>query len=231
MSRKKIAILCTALVLSAMVAVGGTLAYFTSTTNQISNSFTAGNIKGELREATWDNITWNHASAGITSPLGIDLAKHYVPGMTIPKNPQVKNESNLIGSSESTFVAIKLDCTYGSGFFQLRGAQAWNAIQQKFRVNLDVVGVAPNALGDWTQDKKDPTLYYYTPQRNNKATLAAGAVTPALFTSIAIPTTYTEDDCLQGFQINAQAYLVQGENIGDGTVQSAIATGFPSLFH
>lgn len=70
-----------------VLIAGGTLAYLTTTTNQESNVFTAGNIKAQLIEATWT------AADPADGTSGSEIAQNMLPGVIAPKDPLIKNIS------------------------------------------------------------------------------------------------------------------------------------------
>ena len=84
--KKKILTLGLVAALSATAAIGGTLAYFTDTTDA-KNTFTVGNVKIEIEEEHW---------------VAKD-AEDVFPGQTLAKDPKVKNTGN-----NSCFIRAKI---------------------------------------------------------------------------------------------------------------------------
>ena len=84
--KKKTFVLLLALVLIAGAAVGGTLAWLTATTDEVTNTFTTSNIEIELDES--DNL---------------DLKM--IPGWTITKDPKV----TVIAGSEKCYLFVKIE--------------------------------------------------------------------------------------------------------------------------
>lgn len=84
--KKKTFVLLLALVLIAGAAVGGTLAWLTATTDEVTNTFTTSNIEIELDES--DNL---------------DLKM--IPGWTIAKDPKVTVKAN----SEKCYLFVKIE--------------------------------------------------------------------------------------------------------------------------
>ena len=80
-----------ALSLTAVLGLGGTLAYLTATTGTKTNEFTSNgtNVTGETTETEWNE----------------NSGKKYQPGDVIKKNPTVKLDAN----SESAYVALKVE--------------------------------------------------------------------------------------------------------------------------
>ncbi len=86
---KKITLTAAAMVLSAGLAVGGTLAYLNAVTETKTNTFTSSrNITTTLTETEWTS----------------DSGKNYLPGDVIKKNPVMNNESD-----QPVYMAVKVD--------------------------------------------------------------------------------------------------------------------------
>ena len=111
--KKKIVSLCLCVALLA-VAVGGTLAYFTDTTETKDNVFTVGNVEIELTEEDWEK----------------EEHEDVYPGEALPKDPCVENKGD-----NPCFVRIKvtgLDClgannmiTYETGYETGKLGENW----------------------------------------------------------------------------------------------------------
>lgn len=92
---KRITLTAAAMVLSAGLATGGTLAYLNSVTETKTNTFTSSkNISTTLTETDWTE----------------DSGKNYIPGDVIRKNPVMTNDSD-----EAIYMAIKVDYTDNLG--------------------------------------------------------------------------------------------------------------------
>ena len=93
--KKKILILTLCIALLAAAAVGGTLAYFTDT-DEVTNTFTVGNVKIELLESKLlrtANIT-DEAIAADAEGYATYLAqagKNILPGISVKKAPYIRN--------------------------------------------------------------------------------------------------------------------------------------------
>ena len=95
MSKKKIISLCLVVCLLA-TAIGGTLAYFTDTDNQVKNTFTVGNVSIDLTETNKIN--------------GVEVTgnafENVMPGTEITKKAVVTNNS-----SEDAYVRVVVRAT------------------------------------------------------------------------------------------------------------------------
>ena len=92
MKKKQIFITLTAMALTAVLAVGGTLAYLSTITETKKNVFTSSDLGGYIEEE-FDG----------------ELAKKYTPGDAIYKQPRIGLEA---GSGSDAYVAARVVCTY-----------------------------------------------------------------------------------------------------------------------
>ena len=93
---KKITLTAAAMVLSAGIAVGGTLAYLNSVTETKTNVFASDkSISIDLTEPQWERYGKEWTS---------DSGKNYLPGDVIKKNPVMNNESD-----QPVYMAVKID--------------------------------------------------------------------------------------------------------------------------
>lgn len=202
-SKKRIALICTSLALSAVVAVGGTLAYLTASATK-TNTFTVGSdLTGILAEPNWDG-----GDPACTEPsLGQNIAKHVVPNLKIPKDPTVINTSD----NQDAWVAIKLNCTYNGS-----STNAYNAI-------FGTSGFATLDIdNNWEQSTTDPTILYY------KVILPHGGQSATAFHNVQIKGDGITHDQLKNFVIDVNAYFVQSDTFDNA--KTALHAGFSSVF-
>lgn len=91
MSKRKILLVAAALCMIAILAVGGTLAYFTDATDVKKNVFTVGNVDITLDEPLWEE-------------QGKEDAPEVYPGEALAKDPTVHN----VGANPC-FVRVRVD--------------------------------------------------------------------------------------------------------------------------
>ncbi len=210
MNKKKWTIGLSAIVLAGILAVGGVLAWLTAQTDTKKNTFVAtAGLSGAIQEVNWDGLDYgNNPVTPQPSPLGRDMAKDMLPGMAIPKNPQVKNTSE----SESAYIAVRLDisCDGAEGQEALKDINAFADIRFNTR--------------DWTamgtsKDGKAVVYVYNT-------AVEAGSETSDVFESVDVHDNANTAD-LKDFQIDATGYLAQVQN--DKTAADCIKAAFPDL--
>lgn len=160
---KKIAAVAAAVLMTAAVTAGGTMAYLQSVTETKKNVFTSGkNITTELTESEWTE----------------ESGKDYTPGKVIAKNPVMKNESK----AEAIYVAVRLDYIDNEGAMTdyetfKNYASVLNDSAEGFNT-ADWKRVAVNADGS--------EMWMY------KTSVAAGKETSSIFDSIQVNTGITE---------------------------------------
>ncbi|WP_417089703.1 hypothetical protein [Eubacterium maltosivorans] len=220
MKRKRAGLAITGLLVVAIIAVGATLAFLSTTTGTKTNAFSSNrNISIQLRENEWDGYTFKDGAGDSTTgeaaitgreedmTLGVNQAKAYLPGQSIPKNPTVKN-NNTNGNGVETRVALKV--TYFIGEQQVT--------YETFKTTLlDTNGIAFDT-DNWTNiqnssDEKLADIYLYNEElglEEDNATTEKNTTQP-LFSTVPINKNLQpgEDGELPSFNINVQAYAIQ----------------------
>lgn len=101
--KKKIIALCLIVALAATAVIGGTLAYFTDTTEAKVNEFTVGNVKIDLTEPAW------RGDATL------------MPGVVYDKNPTITVDEK----SQDAYVFLKLEMNKYVSLVNLMGVDAY----------------------------------------------------------------------------------------------------------
>ncbi len=190
MTKKKTAILVSALALIAVIVVGGTLAYFTDKDAR-QNVFTLGKVDGTLTEP------------GETTRDDGTIGKDYTnvkPGDALDKAPYV----TLDTKSENAYARVKVEMKDIAGGKALSGA-----------LKADILdGLSPVGAG-WVKvtggrDAANGGIYdYYYYQ----TILTKGDKTTDVFTKVNIPgATWTNEAAESKFGIDVTADLVQSDN-------------------
>ena len=101
--KKKIIALCLVIALAATAVIGGTLAYFTDTTEAKVNEFTVGNVDIDLTEPSWEGDAT------------------LMPGVSYDKDPTI-----TVGEkSQDAYVFLKLDMNKYVSLVNLMGVDAY----------------------------------------------------------------------------------------------------------
>lgn len=229
MKRKRAGLAITGLLVVAIIAVGATLALLSTTTGTKTNAFSSNrNISIQLREDKWDGYTFEDGAGDSTTgeeaiegheedmTLGVNQAKAYLPGQSIPKNPTVKN-NNTNGNGVETRVALKV--TYFIGEQQV----TYETFKNKL---LATDGIEFN--NKWEQidgNDNDNMADIYLYQDVLGLEEDVNNTTTPLFSTVPINKNLQpgEDGELPRFNINVQAYAIQAGiddmNIGEEMVK------------
>lgn len=99
-------------VLLVCVSVGATVAYLTSTTTEVNNTFTAGNVAITLDEA---KVTYNAETNKYEAANGRTNNNEYniLPGTVVWKDPTI----TVVKNSENCYVRAIVTITYPEGTF------------------------------------------------------------------------------------------------------------------
>lgn len=210
MNKKKWRIGLSAIALAGILAVGGVLAWLTAQTATKKNTFVAtAGLSGAIQEVNWDGLDYgNNPVTPQPSPLGRDMAKDMLPGMVIPKNPQVKNTSQ----KEPAYIAVRLDISCDGA----EGQAALDAVSAFADIRFNT--------GEWTalgtsKDGKAVVYVYNT-------AVEAGSETSDVFKSVNVHDNANAAD-IKDFQIDAAGYLAQVQS--GKTAADCIKAAFPDL--
>ena len=203
MNKKKILVLAVSVCLVAILAIGGTLAYFTDD-DKVENTFTMGGVEIDLFETDEDG---EKEQSGLTY-AGV------VPGFDYDKDPTVEN----IGSLDAW---VRVNVTLNNYSIFAAAAEAHNVtdlatIFADFADSKWTLAKAP--VVDSTADTVTYSYYYNT-------VLAPDTSTGPLFTSVTIPAAFTSEDLenLTGFKITVTADAIQRDPF---TTPAAAFTAF-----
>ena len=121
MNKKKVLVLAVSVCLVAILAIGGTLAYFTDTDEE-TNTFTVGNVDITLTEPNWEGS-------------GSQDAPEVYPGEPLAKDPTVQNTGK-----NPCFVRIKvtgLDCLAPAGNITYRTDYVTGKLGDNWKLHTD----------------------------------------------------------------------------------------------
>lgn len=195
--KKKLTLIATAVALGALVVVGATMAYFTSS-DTATNVITTGNIAVKVTE---------HKENGDEFVGNDNEFKNLVPGAIFYKNPTVKNTGN-----NDAIVRAQVN------FYKKGEEKPMDAAELKAYFPNGIPSLQTKADSNWVKDG-DNTFYY------NKV-LEAGQTTDEIFTTVTISTDWNNDDVNKEFDIKIEVLAVQSENLVEGENIDAIKAGF-----
>lgn len=205
---KKIVALVLAAVMLVCTTVAATVAYLTSTTEVVENTFTVGDVKITLDEADVDNDDNSDDNVEDNSQIR-DLANKYnvFPGGTYPKDPTVHVDIE----SEDCYVFVKVE----NGFATFEQASVEGGYQN----------IADQIVANgWVlvEGEGDTSIYIY-----NRVVEADEDL--VVFEEFAVRTDNVDNDTdFTGVEINVTAYAIQADGF-DATKDADIATMMAAL--
>ena len=202
---KKIFCLLCALLLVG-VSVGVTVAYLTSTSTEVKNTFTIGDVKIDLDEAEVEYDATNNTYIAKDTRRVYANKYNILPGTVVWKDPTV----TVYKDSENCYVRAIVTVTYPKT----------DVAAKTFSVDW---------LGDtgtgWTRIVNDATLAgeTYTQKIEYRYNTVVGkntdgpTVLPAIFNTLTIPTTLTNTDIakLANFKIDVVGHAIQSGGFAD----------------
>lgn len=193
MKKKNMLVMALSLALIAVVAVSGTLAYFTDKTDTKTNTFATGKVAIDLHDET------NDASVAATEN-GLNYMD-VVPGDKLNKQVYVTVDKN----SSDSYVAVRLA-------FESKGAKP--TLEEMYKL-VTVAMDKANTTANWTcLNATDGTsdLIFVANGANNDSVIKAGE-TLKLFDEIQIPAAWGNEYAEAQFSITASAYAIQADNV------------------
>ena len=210
MKKKSIALTLTAVMLALAVGIGGTIAYFTSTTENVQNTFTTGKVEITLDEAkvTKNGDTWTAGNERVKE----NKYETVYPGAILPKDPTIHVNAN----SQEAYVGIKVVVTK---------ANEWKTALADKNIQLgDVVkGHDENKwarVGDPMFDTTNDTATYFYMY---KTTVKTGD-NCMLFNQVIIPAAFDNDELakIDGFTMTATGYAIQAQGVNEQTAKAGL---------
>ncbi|MDD7502714.1 MAG: SipW-dependent-type signal peptide-containing protein [Clostridium sp.] len=209
--KKKLLIMSVAMVLVCAFAVGMTIAYLTST-DEVVNTFTVGNVRIKLDEAEVDQYG---VPQGSPAPRISENVYKLIPGHTYTKDPMV----TVLSGSESSY--IKMTVTFSNSaeldaIFGTDGADLTSIFKGYNPANWIHKGN--------TEDTENHTRTYEFWYKETVDAREDAVKLEPLFTSIVVPDFITGDQLaeLQTMTITVNAYAIQADGF-EGNAEAACA--------
>ena len=173
-----------ALIVALVALIGGaSLAYFTDSQSK-DNVFTVGDVSVALDEGAWD-------------PTAEHVAE---PGKTFEKAPNVTNDG-----TNAAYVRMNVTITDAAAFTAAAAAHSITDLTTIFGGFQDANWTRAAITPDTANDTLTYSYYF-------NGTLAAGSSTGALFTTVTVPASFTNDEMAalgSDFTITVQADAIQ----------------------
>lgn len=220
MNKKKLFGMLVALVLVAALGIGATLAYFTDTTETLTNVVTMGKVGGIIAEnnVEKDNNDDYQFNEDVVEEEGVEY-EDVMPGDYIPKNPSVILDTD----SEDAYIRVNLTFNWGN----------LNDTDKKI---LETAVLNAIDSTKWVKNATDGMYYYQTKMTapaartdNYIKTLTAlndPAQIATLFNGFKIDENLMNTAAAQEFKIILTADIIQADNVklnatGDAWVAEA----------
>lgn len=205
--KKKLLIMSVAMVLVCAFAVGMTIAYLTST-DEVVNTFTVGNVQIKLDEADVDE--YGRVPQGSPAPRVTENTYKLIPGHTYTKDPTV----TVLSGSEESYIKMTVTVTKSAELDAIFGEDGANL--------LSIFNGYDSANWTYKGNTKDITANTRTYEFWYKETVAAtdaDVALDALFDSITVPGNINNDQLatIEGMTITVNAYAIQADGFADAT--------------
>ena len=205
---KKKLMMALSLVLVAVMSIGGTLAYLTAQ-DEVTNTFTVGNVALKLDEAKVDPDTGKEITGDDAERVKANEYKIY-PAAVLDKDPTV----TVLADSEPCYVRMLVT---------VNNLSALDAIFAPTGASLRTIFTGTNANWEYAgETEKDDTITYEFRYKNIVPAAETDTELPALFTQVVIPDEITgaQLQTLENFEINVVAHAIQAAGFG-GNVDTA----------
>ena len=215
MSKKKTII--TAIVLLAVLLIGGLLAYFTDTEER-TNVFTLGNVNIQLNETGW-------AKDGNTTNYTLAAANNITPNKVIAKDPTITNIGNGSNGNDA-YVFLKVEVPYAA---VKTGAATTAVAQDLFSMDIDTTHwtlVSGTANGGSTSTNTNTYVYVYgtSTDKTDMTRLVYNASTPALFNNVTFADVSDPTELNNvSLNIKVTAYGIQADGLTETTAADIFA--------
>ena len=236
---RRILVLLACAVLLVSLSVGATLAYLTSTTQTVKNTFTVGKVNitldevklnenGEIEYEEDDGETAIRTKEGNTEV-------HLLPGRNIPKDPTV----TVLAGSEDCYVRVKVTVDVSEGYKPTdEGTNDTTSWDDEFRewaehfagMYIRNDGDSGFNTTDWnvgapSVDTKESTITYILTYKDDSTgnekveKSTSDEELPAVFTHVGVGMYQDNADLakLKGMKINVVAEAIQADGFKDAT--------------
>lgn len=241
--KKKILAIVLCVAMLAIAIVGGTMAYFTDTQEQV-NTFTAGKVDIILYEhiAEKDEDPTNESFGDYIATDKLtqkDQSYHLFPAMTVAKDPTIRVEK---GSEDAYVAAI---ATVTGDIHSLIGVEGYDNIDITKLVSGGLVSQASTQVTDWNglsmvYETTDCVIYQDADKANNTWTMyifmkepMVAESTMTLFDTMTIPEKWDNAEMakINGMNIAVKAYATQTNGFVDcyTAMTTAFATDFAAV--
>lgn len=227
MKKKNIMTAALSLSLVGVIAVGGTLAYFTDTTDTSDNVFVTGNVNITMVDETFDD-----GNGKVGTPMANDAGIQYtnvLPGDTLNKRVSVKvlDSDVTTGRPASSNAHVGILVTIKANSGAPDEEEVLDLVDAAVTSQEAADGVDTWMPYDAVQYYEDGQLYsgylyVYNPQVAGRTAGVPAGDELKLFSNIKIPTSWDNDYASNTFDIMVQAFAIQADNVAVSQLTSAV---------
>ena len=207
--KKKLLIMSVAMVLVCAFAVGMTIAYLTST-DEVVNTFTVGNVQIELDEADVDEYGEQlyDSETGSPAPRVKDNNYKLIPGHEYTKDPTV----TVLSGSEESYIKMTVTVTKSAELDAIFGEDGAN-LMSIFKGYDETTWIYKYNTENTGKNTRTYEFWYKEPV----AAPTADVALDALFDSITVPGTITNAQLktIAGMTITVNAYAIQADGFAN----------------
>lgn len=228
MKKKNILMIALSLCLVAVIAVGGTLAYFTDTTDTSDNVFVTGNVNISLTDKTEEGgkgaplVDNNGKEVGIqyTNVLPGDTLKKYVSLSVLDSDVKTGRPASS-NAHVGILVTIK---AYGDAPTEKEVLQLVDeaVARQEKADNVDTWLDKQEVLYWEDGEPVKGYLYAYNPAVAGRSSGVPAGSELKLFSDIKIPTAWDNAYASSTFDIMVKGFAIQADNLSNTQLASAI---------
>lgn len=194
-TKRKALLLSLCAVLLVVASVMGTMAYLTSTTGEVKNTFTVGKVAITLDETKVDE---NGVPVPSTDdkPVARTTENSYklIPGSTYTKDPTI----HVDAASEACFIRAKVTLTNADKWIAIAAKYADNKVENIIKGTDDNIWWVSQPAIDTTANTVTYTFVYknesHTDELGKRIWTKADGTDLVLFNEIAIPGDVTSDE-------------------------------------
>lgn len=239
----RILVLLACAVLLVSLSVGATLAYLTSTTQTVENTFTVGKVNITLDEVEVDKngkIVYEDDKVTEKRTKNGNTDVHLLPGRNIPKDPTV----TVLAGSEDCYVRVKVTVDVYEGYKRpaddgTNGTTSWDDEFREWAEHFAKAYIRNNGnqgfdTNYWAEvatyvDADESTITYILTYTEKKSDGTENAIVaknengntelPAVFTHVEVTPYQDNADLakLAGMKINVVAEAIQADGFEDAT--------------
>ena len=212
MKARKILVSLAALALVAAISIGGTLAYLTSQTKEVKNTFTVGNVSITLDEAAVNPDGTQKEDGKTPADRTDNNSYNLLPGHTYLKDPTIH-----VTSTTDCFIRAKVTLTNAKEWIAIAAKYADNKVENIIKGTNDDIWWVSQPNVDTDKNTVTYTFIYknesHTDELGKRIWTSTDSQNLVLFNEIVMPGDMTNDELktVDNTQITVIAEAIQAD--------------------